>query len=150
MASTKRSALFLGPLDRVRKFLESTRGKYRDDGCLGCMLGGFGQELSGVSPVFQEKIEACLSNIAGRIADCMEQAQTRGDLRPDADLRPRRRQLLAALAQMRRRDPAAPRQEPASRPGDRMPHSATLSQAQDQGQQPSYHRLHSLSKSATA
>jgi TetR/AcrR family transcriptional repressor of nem operon len=51
------------------------------------MLGGLGQELSGVSPIFQEKIEACLSAIANRIAKCMEQAQANGDLRPDADPR---------------------------------------------------------------
>lgn len=35
-------------------------------------LGGLGQELSGVSPLFQQRIEACLSGIAGRIAGCME------------------------------------------------------------------------------
>lgn len=75
----------LAPLDRVRKFFESTRDKYHDDGYLGCMLGGLGQELSGVSPLFQEKIEACLSAIASRITECMEQAQDEGDLRPDAD-----------------------------------------------------------------
>jgi TetR/AcrR family transcriptional repressor of nem operon len=77
----------LAPLDRVRKFFESTRDKYGEDGYLGCMLGGLGQELSGVSPIFQEKIEACLSAIASRIADCMEQAQASGDLSPDADPR---------------------------------------------------------------
>ena len=75
----------LAPLDRVRKFFESTRDKYREDGYLGCMLGGHGQELSGVSQIFQEKIEACLSNIAGRNADCMKEAQAKGDLAPDSD-----------------------------------------------------------------
>lgn len=75
----------LAPLDRVRKFFEATRDKYQEDGYLGCMLGGLGQELSGVSPIFREKIEACLSAIASRIADCLEQAQARGDLPPDAD-----------------------------------------------------------------
>ncbi|WP_366657634.1 TetR family transcriptional regulator C-terminal domain-containing protein [Fodinicurvata sp. EGI_FJ10296] len=75
----------LPPLDRVRKFFEATRDKYRDDGYLGCMLGGLGQELSGVSPVFQEKIEACLSAIGTRIAACMEEAKAAGDLPPHAD-----------------------------------------------------------------
>ena len=75
----------VAPLDRVRKFFEATRDKYREDGYLGCMLGGLGQELSGVSPIFQEKIEACLSTIAGRIADCMKEAQARGDLPTDAN-----------------------------------------------------------------
>jgi TetR/AcrR family transcriptional regulator, transcriptional repressor for nem operon len=77
----------VAPLDRVRRFFEATREKYREDGYLGCMLGGLGQELSGVSPVFQEKIEGCLSTIAARIAECMEQAQAAGDLPPDADAR---------------------------------------------------------------
>lgn len=65
----------LAPLDRVRRFFESRRGKYGEDDCLGCMRGGLGQELSGTSIPFQQKIEACLSVIAGRIAGCMEEDQ---------------------------------------------------------------------------
>lgn len=101
----------LAPLDRVRKFFESTRDKYHDEGYLGCMLGGLGQELSGVSPVFQKRIEECLSAIAGRIADCMEQAQASGDLPPDADPRHMANLVVncwegAALRSRLRRDPA--------------------------------------------
>lgn len=80
------------PLDRVRKFFETTRDNYREEGYLGCMLGGLGQELSGVSPVFQQKIESCLSIIAGRIEACLEEARERGDLPSGSDL-----QLLADL-----------------------------------------------------
>lgn len=75
----------LTPLRRIRKFFEMTRDKYHEDGYLGCMLGGLGQELSGVSPVFQKKIEECLGIIAGRIAACMAEAQDSGELSPDAD-----------------------------------------------------------------
>jgi TetR/AcrR family transcriptional repressor of nem operon len=75
----------LSPLNRVRKFFELTRDKYRDDGYLGCMLGGLGQELSGTNPVFQEKIEACLGIIVSRIAACMQEAKNTGELSPDAD-----------------------------------------------------------------
>jgi len=101
----------LAPLDRVRKFFEATRDKYHEDGYLGCMLGGLGQELSGVSPVFQEKIEACLSAISSRIATCMEQAQADGDLPPDADPRHMANLVVncwegAALRSRLRRDPA--------------------------------------------
>ncbi len=101
----------LPPLDRVRKFFESTRDKYREDGYLGCMLGGLGQELSGVSPVFQKRIEACLSAIASRIADCMEQAQASGDLPPGADPRHMANLVVncwegAALRSRLLRDPA--------------------------------------------
>jgi TetR/AcrR family transcriptional repressor of nem operon len=101
----------LAPLDRVRRFFEMTRDKYREDGYLGCMLGGLGQELSGVSPVFQKKIEACLGTIAGRIADCMEEARSNGDLPPGADPRHLANLIVdcwegAALRSRLRRDPA--------------------------------------------
>jgi TetR/AcrR family transcriptional repressor of nem operon len=77
----------LSPLDRVRRFFELSRDKYSRDGYLGCMLGGLGQELSGASEVFREKIESCFSVIAGRIADCLEEARRQGDLPSQADAR---------------------------------------------------------------
>jgi TetR/AcrR family transcriptional regulator, transcriptional repressor for nem operon len=99
------------PLARVRKFFEASRDKYREDGYLGCMLGGLGQELSGVSPVFQEKIEACLGVIAGRIAACMAEAQALGDLPPSVDPVHLANLIVncwegAALRSRLRRDPA--------------------------------------------
>ena len=101
----------LAPLDRVRRFFELSRDKYREDGYLGCMLGGLGQELSGVSPVFQKKIEACFGIIAGRIAACMEEAQANGTLPPSADPRHLANLIVdcwegAALRSRLRRDPA--------------------------------------------
>lgn len=101
----------LAPLSRVRKFFESTRDKYHEDGYLGCMLGGLGQELSGVSPIFQERIETCLGTIADRIAFCMEEAQSSGDLPPDADPRHMANLIVncwegAALRSRLLRDPA--------------------------------------------
>jgi TetR/AcrR family transcriptional regulator, transcriptional repressor for nem operon len=45
------------PLERVRRFFEATRQKYRTEGYMGCLLGGLGQELSGVSEVFRRRIE---------------------------------------------------------------------------------------------
>ena len=103
--------LSIAPLLRVRKFFESTREKYSGDGYLGCMLGGLGQELSGVSPVFQERIEACLGNIADRIAVCMEEAQANGDLPADAEPRHLANLMVdcwegAALRSRLRRDPS--------------------------------------------
>lgn len=101
----------LSPLDRVRKFFELSRDKYREDGYLGCMLGGLGQELSGVSPVFQQKIEACFSEIAGRIAACMQEAQACGTLPRSADPHQLANLIVdcwegAALRSRLRRDPA--------------------------------------------
>ena len=73
------------PLDRVRHFFEMTQQHYRKDGYMGCLLGGLGQELSGVSDVFRRKIEECFSQIAGRMAVCLEEARQRGDIPTDAN-----------------------------------------------------------------
>jgi TetR/AcrR family transcriptional repressor of nem operon len=73
------------PLERVRRFFELVQQSYRKEGYMGCLLGGLGQELSGVSSVFRRKIEACLSEIAARIAVCLEEARKRGDIPADSD-----------------------------------------------------------------
>ena len=75
------------PLQRVRHFFEMTEQKYREEGYLGCLLGGLGQELSGVNAVFRRKIESCLAAISERIARCLEEAQTRGQIRAEFDPR---------------------------------------------------------------
>jgi TetR/AcrR family transcriptional repressor of nem operon len=73
------------PLQRVRHFFELTRGQYRQDGYLGCMLGGLGQELSGVNETFRTRIEDCLDTIGSVLAGCLEEACRDGDLPPDSD-----------------------------------------------------------------
>jgi len=75
----------LPPLARVRKFFEQVQQSYRGEGYLGCLLGGLGQELSGVSEVFRRKVEQCFSAIARRIAACLEDARKQGDIPADAD-----------------------------------------------------------------
>ena len=75
------------PLERVRFFFESTEKKYREEGYMGCLLGGLGQELSGVSDVFRRKIEECLSVIAERIALCLDRARVNGEIAADSDTR---------------------------------------------------------------
>ncbi len=73
------------PLERVRRFFELTEQSYRQEGYMGCLLGGLGQELSGVSDVFRRKIESCFATIASRIAACLEQAKQRGEIDAEAD-----------------------------------------------------------------
>jgi TetR/AcrR family transcriptional repressor of nem operon len=75
LADTSRS-----PLMRVRRFFEMTQQAYRKEGYMGCLLGGLGQELSGVSDVFRRKIEGCFSEIARRLAACLQEAQKAGDI----------------------------------------------------------------------
>jgi len=75
------------PLERVRRFFELTQQSYRKQGYMGCLLGGLGQELSGVSDVFRRKIAGCFSAIAERLAICLEKARKEGDLAADSDTR---------------------------------------------------------------
>ena len=75
------------PLQRVRRFFEQIRENYRREGYLGCLLGGLGQELSGVSEVFRRKVEQCFAEIARRIAVCLEEARKQGDIPPKSDTR---------------------------------------------------------------
>jgi len=75
------------PLDRVRHFFEMTQQHYKTEGYMGCLLGGLGQELSGVSDVFRRKIEWCFSKIAERMAVTLEEARQRGDIPADSDVR---------------------------------------------------------------
>jgi TetR/AcrR family transcriptional repressor of nem operon len=99
------------PLGRVRSFFEATEEQYRAEGYMGCLLGGLGQELSGVSEVFRRKIEECFSAIADRIAACLEEATRRGELAAGSDPQLMANLLVdcwegAALRSRLRRDPA--------------------------------------------
>jgi len=99
------------PLQRVRNFFEATIESYRNEGYLGCLLGGLGQELSGISEAFRRKVEQCFSEIAHRIAACLKEAVRRGDL-PKGTNPQKKAELLvncwegAALRTRLRRDPA--------------------------------------------
>ena len=73
------------PLQRVRRFFELTVESYEKEGYLGCLLGGLGQELSATSEVFRNKIEGCISGIAERTAECLEEARAQGDIPPQSD-----------------------------------------------------------------
>jgi TetR/AcrR family transcriptional repressor of nem operon len=77
---------------RVRRFFEATTDNYQDQGYLGCMLGGLGQELSGVNDKFRTKIESCFTFIGSRIEATLADAKKRGELAKDAD--PKRMAML--------------------------------------------------------
>lgn len=100
----------LPPLARVRRFFELTEQKYRGEGYLGCLLGGLGQELSGVSEAFRRKVEDCFAQIERRIAACLDLAIPRGELPKDTDTRHMAKLLVncwegAALRSRMLRDP---------------------------------------------
>jgi TetR/AcrR family transcriptional repressor of nem operon len=73
------------PLERVRRFFELIEENYRGEGYLGCLLGGLGQELSGVSEAFRRKVEDCFTQIERRLASCLQLAIERGELRRETD-----------------------------------------------------------------
>lgn len=73
------------PLDQIRQFFEMVSHGYKGDGYLGCLLGGLGQELSGISPMFRKKVEACFTMIARRFEKALERAKARGQLRKGVD-----------------------------------------------------------------
>ena len=75
------------PLERVRHFFEMVQQSYKQQGYMGCLLGGLGQELSGVSEVFRRKIAGCFSAIAMRLATCLEEAREAGTLGAESDTR---------------------------------------------------------------
>jgi TetR/AcrR family transcriptional repressor of nem operon len=75
----------LPPLDRIRRFFQMTRQHYQGEGYLGCLLGGLGQELSGVNDRFRQQIEACLAAIGRRLAACLLEARQAGGLSADTD-----------------------------------------------------------------
>jgi TetR/AcrR family transcriptional repressor of nem operon len=101
----------LPALQRVRNFFELSAEKYRTEGYLGCLLGGLGQELSGISEVFRRKVEECFSEIERRIATCLQQGIERGELARDTNPRQLAKLLIncwegAALRSRLLRDPA--------------------------------------------
>lgn len=75
------------PLLRVRRFFEVTQQSYRKEGYMGCLLGGLGQELSGENEVFRHRIETCFTEIAKRMAECLEEARREGDIPAESDTR---------------------------------------------------------------
>jgi TetR/AcrR family transcriptional regulator, transcriptional repressor for nem operon len=102
----------LPPLARIRRFFEMTQESYRQEGYLGCLMGGLGQELSGVSEVFRHKIDWCLSSIAERMTTCLSEAQQKGDIRATCDVHGMADLLVncwegAALRSRLRRNPAS-------------------------------------------
>ncbi|SDA96622.1 TetR/AcrR family transcriptional regulator [Mesorhizobium qingshengii] len=100
------------PLDRIRLFFETVEQSYREEGYLGCLMGGLGQELSGVSDVFRRKIDWCFSSIAERLTVALEDARKSGTIRGDSDSRHLANLLVdcwegAALRSRLKRSPAS-------------------------------------------
>jgi TetR/AcrR family transcriptional repressor of nem operon len=77
----------LAPLDRIRAFFVRVEKSYENEGYLGCLMGGLGQELSGVNSTFRDKIDRCLSSIADRLRVCLDAARADGTIPHNHDTR---------------------------------------------------------------
>jgi TetR/AcrR family transcriptional repressor of nem operon len=75
----------LPPLARIRHFFALTQEAYREQGYLGCLIGGLGQELSGTSDTFRRKIDWCFRSIAERMAACLEEARRNKEIPEQSD-----------------------------------------------------------------
>jgi TetR/AcrR family transcriptional repressor of nem operon len=100
------------PLARVRDFFEMTQKSYLEEGYMGCLIGGLGQELSGVNDIFREKVAKCFSAIAERIAACLDEARQLGDIPKNSNVQEMADLLVdcwegAALRSRLRRNPAS-------------------------------------------
>lgn len=100
------------PLARVRGFFEAVQQSYKGEGYMGCLLGGLGQELSGISETFRKKVEECISTIAKRLAACLEEARKQGEIASDSNARQMANLLVdcwegAALRSRLRRSPSS-------------------------------------------
>ncbi len=100
------------PLTRVRDFFEMTQKSYREEGYMGCLIGGLGQEMSGISEVFRTRISECFSKIAKEMADCLEEARQLGDISKDSNVQEMAERLVdcwegAALRSRLQRNPAS-------------------------------------------
>jgi TetR/AcrR family transcriptional repressor of nem operon len=100
------------PLARVRRFFEQIQESYQGEGYMGCLLGGLGQELSGINDIFRHKIEECFSAIAKRLALCLEEARQQGEIPIDSNVRQIANLLVdcwegAALRSRLRKTPAS-------------------------------------------
>ncbi len=102
----------LAPLERIRAFFGIVQQKYREEGYMGCLMGGLGQELSAVNENFRNLIERCLSSIAERLSTCLEEARQADLIAPTSDVRAMADLLVdcwegAALRSRLRREPSS-------------------------------------------
>lgn len=99
------------PLAQIRRFFDMVAAGYKGEGYLGCLLGGLGQELAGISPAFSKKVEQCFNVIARRFEKALIVANARGQLRAGVEPRELADLLVncwegAALRSRIRRNPA--------------------------------------------
>jgi len=69
------------PLNRLRNFLESGLARVSQNACTrGCLIGNLGQEMADRNERFRERLNRIFAMWRRRVADCLREAQTAGEL----------------------------------------------------------------------
>ncbi|RTR07076.1 TetR/AcrR family transcriptional regulator [Halomonas nitroreducens] len=73
-------------LQRLQHYFAAGRADMVDcDHARGCLIGNLGQELSGHSARFRDRLDQVLSGWERLLADCLRDGQTRSEIRTDLD-----------------------------------------------------------------
>jgi TetR/AcrR family transcriptional repressor of nem operon len=74
------------PVDRMKLFVaDAVSGMARYEFKRGCLVGNLGQEMGNLPEFFREHIIAVFEDWKGRIAACLEEAKTAGQIAPRSD-----------------------------------------------------------------
>ena len=74
------------PLQRLSNFVEDAKaGMARHQFRRGCLVGNLGQEITALPASFRQALENVLLDWQERLASCLTQAVSLGQLRPDSD-----------------------------------------------------------------
>ncbi|MFG0524999.1 TetR/AcrR family transcriptional regulator [Pseudomonas sp. zjy_9] len=74
------------PLQRLSNFVEDAKaGMARHQFRRGCLVGNLGQEITALPASFRDALENVLLDWQERLANCLIQAVSLGQLRPDSD-----------------------------------------------------------------
>jgi TetR/AcrR family transcriptional repressor of nem operon len=75
------------PWEQIGDFLDAQVIRTRQNGCTGgCLLGNLAVELSDVHEEFRQRLDSAFRNVRSRIETALTQANTRGTLRPGANI----------------------------------------------------------------
>lgn len=76
----------LPPLARVRAFIaDAQAGMARHGYTRGCLIGNLGQEMGALPEPYREQLGAVFADWQQRLTTCLTEAQTQGEIAPNAD-----------------------------------------------------------------
>ncbi|WP_422928802.1 TetR family transcriptional regulator C-terminal domain-containing protein [Singulisphaera sp. PoT] len=77
----------LGPLERLRRYFESTVERLESQQCRnGCLVGNLSQEMAAQSEVFRARLEEIFQGWVNRYAEVLDLAQRSGEIPPHLDV----------------------------------------------------------------